>query len=263
MLNATALLRPIRCSIRFGLLVGAAALLGTPATAQVTGYLNGAPLPYQVPPPPTAGPVIEMDLLLAHALRAPAGSLAEDEAIADAQAYLPPDVMGRFSDAAHMQLNPKTRPVLLYVLSRVLPEAARYLRRWKEAYPRNRPYVGNAAIKPCFERYLNPKESYPSGHAENGLAAGMVIAEVVPAQRQALIARGVRYGHNRVACGVHYASDVYQGQLVAADYMAQLINNPAFREDLECARAEQRRAEQDDARMPKETLAPRCEALHP
>jgi len=263
MLYATALLQPMPRSIRSAFLfLGTLALAAGPATAQVAGYLNGAPLPYEVPPPPKAGPVVDMDMTLARALRAVPGSPEEDEAIGDAQAYLPPDIMVRFSNAAHLRLNPKTRPILLYMLSRALPEAGRYVRHWKEAYPRSRPYVVDSTIKPCYDRLVNPRESYPSGHAANGLAAAMVIAEVVPARRQALLARGIHYGNNRIVCGVHYQSDVYQGQLVAADYMAVLLRNAAFQADLECAQAEQRRAEQEDARKPLEALPVRCETLH-
>ena len=264
MLQVTALLRPIRGAIRSALLIaGATALMSAPGEAQAPGYLNGAPLSYEVPPPPPKGsPVAEMDLTLARALRAIPGSREEDEAIADAQAYFPSDVIPRFNEAAHVQFTPKSRPIMFYMLSRALPEAGRYLRHWKETYPRERPYVGDTSIKPCFERFLKQNESYPSGHAENGMAAGLLIAEVNPEQRQALIARGIRYGQNRVVCGVHYASDVFQGQLVGADYVARLLKDPSFRQDLDCARAEQRRAEQDDARKTMEALPARCEALH-
>ena len=263
MLNIPAMLRSITRTVRPAAMIAATLLLGaSPAAAQVAGYLNKAPLGYEIPPPPMAANDVEMDLNLVRALRAVPGSLAEDEAIGDAQAYFAPDLLPRFSDAAHLPLNAKTRPILTYVLSRALPEVADYIKHGKETYPRPRPYAEDGAILPCYRRYLKDTESYPSGHAANGLTAALILAEVIPARRQALTARGIRYGDNRVACGVHHPSDVYQGRMVASFYIALLLKNPVFQEELACARIEQRRVEQDEAAVAQDPLPAKCQALH-
>lgn len=261
MLNAIEMLRATRLVRPVSSILGALLMAASPAAAQVAGYLNNALLNYEAPPPPKAALDVEMDLILVRALRAVPGSLAEDEAIGDAQAYFASDIIVRFGDAAHLPLNAKARPILVHILSRALPEVADYIKHWKEEYPRPRPYAEDAAIQPCYERFLKPQESYPSGHAANGLTAALLIAEVMPARRQALIARGIRYGDNRVACGVHHPSDVYHGRMVASAYVPLLLKNPVFREELECARIEQRRVEQGETGKPQENLPPKCAAL--
>lgn len=240
-------------------------LSSTPVHAQAGGYLNGAQLGYDVPSPPTAMPEVAMDLEVVRTLRAVPGSREEDAAIGDAQAYKAPDLVVRFGDPAHLPLNGQTRPVLVYILSRTITDLEGYAKTWKHAYPRPRPYIEDVAIQPCYPRYLNPQESYPSGHAANGMIAGLLIAEVIPARQKALIARGVRYGDNRVACGVHHPSDVHQGRMLAAAYATKLLKNPAFQADLECARMEQRRAEQAEIVPPValDALPARCAALRP
>jgi len=169
--------------------VAFALLVAAPVHAQVGGYLGAAPLGYEVPPPPSTAPEVAMDLDVVRALRAVPGSREEDAAIGDAQAYKAPDLVVRFGDQAHLPLNAQTRPILTYVLARAILDLEGYARTGKHAYPRPRPYVEDAAIQPCYPRYLNPQESYPSGHAANGMAAGLLIGEVIPARRQALIAR--------------------------------------------------------------------------
>jgi acid phosphatase (class A) len=73
----------------------------------------------------------------------------------------------------------------------------------------------------------------------NGYVTALVLAQVFPAQREAILARGVRYGDNRVACGVHHPTDVAAGRLLGIAYFNALKANPAFQADLTCAQAEQ------------------------
>jgi len=245
--------------------VAFACLTAAPVNAQVRGYLGGAPLGYEVPPPPSTAPELAMDLDLVRALRAVPGSPEEDAAIGDAQAYKAPELVVRFGDTAHLPLNAQVRPILTYILSRAILDIEGYAKIWKHVYPRPRPYVEDPAIQPCYTRYLNPQESYPSGHAANGMAAGLLVAEVIPTRRQALVARGIRYGDSRVACGVHHPSDVLQGRMLASAYVTRLLQDPGFKADLECALTEQRRAEQAEVMppIPLEALPARCAALHP
>ncbi len=93
----------------------------------------------------------------------------------------------------------------------------------------------------CNVRFLagTEQQSYPSGHAMNGYVVGLVLSEVFPDRRQAILARGARYGDNRVACGVHHPSDVEEGRLLGIAYFNKLSTDPTFQADLKCAQAEQ------------------------
>jgi acid phosphatase (class A) len=84
--------------------------------------------------------------------------------------------------------------------------------------------------------------SYPSGHAAFGMSCAILLAEMVPEQRDALFVRGREYGLARLVVGAHFATDVEAGRVVAAVAAAQMQQNAAFRHDFELARIELRAA---------------------
>ncbi len=52
------------------------------------------------------------------------------------------------------------------------------------------------------------------------------------------MARGFDFGQSRVVCGFHYPSEVNAGRLMGTVMFARLMQNPAFRADLDAAKAE-------------------------
>lgn len=217
-------------------------LCATPAMARQPGYyLNDAPLAFTLPAAPSDPAIVEIELTLVRMARPAPNSAAADEAVVDANAYDANELIGRFSDAALTPLSPTTRPMLTRWMSRALGEVSNYTEFYKKAAVRPRPYVEDPTISLCFDnpKYpLDPQRSYPSGHAANGYGAALLIAEIFPARREQIMARGVRYGQNRLACGAHHPSDVRQGQLIAIEYFKQVWTNPRFKHDLDCAKAE-------------------------
>lgn len=220
------------------------------------GYLAGAPLAYVTPPAPTGAEEMKLDLLLVQRAVLQKGSLAEQEAIADAGAYYAKDLIVRFSDAAGTALDQKTRPAMTFVLSRALADAGAYAAAEKLRNPRPRPYVEDPSILPCNTAFLKDQESYPSGHAMNGYVAALLLADVIPDHRRAILERGVRYGENRVVCGVHHPTDVEQGRRLAIAYIEALRVDSSFVEDFACAKAEQQRIAQ-----PSLPQTPYCQSL--
>jgi membrane-associated phospholipid phosphatase len=85
-----------------------------------------------------------------------------------------------------------------------------------------------------------------------------VIAEVMPERANAVLARGLRYGQNRVVCGVHHPSDVEQGRLLAIAIFAKIKATPAFAADLACAVEEYRKGLGGDQKGP---LSAGCQAM--
>ena len=53
-----------------------------------------------------------------------------------------------------------------------------------------------------------------------------------------ILDRGRAFGESRVVCNVHWYSDVVAGRLMGASAVARLHANPAFRAELEAAKAE-------------------------
>lgn len=221
---------------------GAALLGATAALAADPGYLPDksleADLGITVPPPPdNKSELGRLDLAMVQMAQT-SDPAAYDEAYRDAAAYAFDRLITRFSPDAGTELNLQTAPILAHVLKRVLADTGAYAGMAKDAGPRGRPYTEDPNIIPCATDYLRATDdrSYPSGHSTNGYTAALVIAEVMPARASKILARGIRYGHNRVVCGVHHPIDVQQGRLLAIAIFAKLKENKAFLEDVRCAR---------------------------
>ena len=111
----------------------------------------------------------------------------------------------------------------------------------KLAFNRVRPYNVDTTLHPvCKTKTKN--DSYPSGHATAGYLGALVLIEMVPEQRDAILARADDYAHNRLICGVHFPSDVAAGKLLAYATHAAMDANPAFQVELAAARIELRHA---------------------
>jgi acid phosphatase (class A) len=66
----------------------------------------------------------------------------------------------------------------------------------------------------------------------------LILTELVPERSSAILARGRAFGESRVACGVHWLSDVQAGTLNGAAILAALHSSAEFRADLQQARHE-------------------------
>lgn len=110
----------------------------------------------------------------------------------------------------------------------------------KRVWNRPRPYAGQSAAVACDPEldFGVHSPSYPSGHAALGWLWGSVLAQVAPERATPALAWGASIGSNRIACRVHYPSDVAAGQQLGAALFARLQGEPAFRADVEAARAE-------------------------
>ena len=110
----------------------------------------------------------------------------------------------------------------------------------KETFGRPRPFATDTALHPVLGRPRNA--SYPSGHSMGGNAIAIVLADLLPGRRAAIFARGWVFARQRTLGGVHYPSDIEAGRICASVVVARLWQEPAFRSDLEAARAELRKA---------------------
>jgi acid phosphatase (class A) len=108
----------------------------------------------------------------------------------------------------------------------------------KAYFKRPRPFeVAGMALDVCDDGQ-DSKNSYPSGHATMGYAAAAVLANLMPGNAQLILARADDYAESRLYCGVHYRSDLRAGQVLGNVLVVKLMEKPAFREELEAARAE-------------------------
>jgi hypothetical protein len=186
---------------------------------------------YLPPPPDAATTSREMDDLHAIAAR----STAEDRAVAhrDAQNETPTI----FNDAAGFDL--AAMPQTFKLLTLVGEEEEDDTKDAKAYFHRDRPYAAEPSIKTCTPvKPAKAANSYPSGHATRAFSMGMVLSTLMPAKSQVILARASQYAERRLVCGVHYRSDIVAGQEYGTLLALRLMQNPAFKTQMEAARKE-------------------------
>jgi len=110
----------------------------------------------------------------------------------------------------------------------------------KDFFKRPRPYQFDSTISPVCKATSKVPDAYPSGHGTTGYLEAMVATLIVPEKRDVIFGRLDEYLHNRLVCGVHYASDVSASRSVAYAMIAIMLDNPQFKRELDAARAETR-----------------------
>lgn len=110
----------------------------------------------------------------------------------------------------------------------------------KAYYHRLRPFemYNEHLLSPETEADVRGEGSYPSGHTARGWVTALLLAEINPAHADTIFARGWMYGESRVIEGAHWQSDVDASRVAASIGYAALQSSPAFREQMERAKAE-------------------------
>jgi acid phosphatase (class A) len=144
----------------------------------------------------------------------------------------------RFADAVGIDIGKKKLPRTAAFLKGVTSNASAVIP--KDAWNRQRPFVVSTDVHPIGK---TPKSaSYPSAHATRGYLVALVLAEMLPEKRDALLARGREYGENRIIAGDHFRSDVEAGRRAAEAIEKAMLQSSSFRHDLANAKSELRPA---------------------
>jgi len=166
----------------------------------------------------------------------PRGELAASDADVSIEG-----VVNAMSEAFGMEIS-KTNTPEIYKLIATMREDAGDLstRLAKLHYKRQRPYVhfNESTCRPDHEAALRNNGSFPSGHTSIGWAVALVLAEINPANQDAILKRGYEMGESRIICGFHYRSDVDAGRIAAAAVVARLHANKDFEKQLKKAKKE-------------------------
>jgi acid phosphatase (class A) len=109
----------------------------------------------------------------------------------------------------------------------------------KRYFQRNRPWAVDPSLVACdYKPGANPRSSYPSGHAMLSYSEGLVLAELMPEQAQAILGRARDYAYSRVVCGAHYASDLEASHVLASELVMLMMKNKKFAAALKASKAE-------------------------
>jgi acid phosphatase (class A) len=105
----------------------------------------------------------------------------------------------------------------------------------KDFYKRPRPYVVDPGLA---NGKLEKSFSYPSGHSTESMVLALVLADLFPAQHDAIIAKARSIGWHRVEIARHYMTDIYAGRVLAQAIVREMKASPDFQKDFEEAKAE-------------------------
>ena len=223
--------------------VGSPANLKTIKHGLLEGYLPPDSVPDSLkllPPPPRQGSLAyDLDVANAESTFPLQGSPRWEVAAIDANLHFP-EAAAIYSCTLGIPITKDGTPRLYTLLQRTLSDAGLATYKAKNNYQRSRPFMvnGKPICSPNEEKMLRGDGSYPSGHTAAGWAWALILSEIAPERRDAILARGVEYGKSRYMCNVHWLSDVQASQVIASGTVAQLHNDPVFRADLRAARAE-------------------------
>jgi acid phosphatase (class A) len=110
----------------------------------------------------------------------------------------------------------------------------------KDHWKRRRPYQLDEQLS---LGQPEPSYSYPSGHATRGTVQSLLLAELFPEQKAAILEIGRNIGWDRVLIGKHFPTDIYPARVLGQAIVRELLASPAFQHDLAEAKAEVRAAQ--------------------
>jgi len=128
-------------------------------------------------------------------------------------------------------------PATARLLGEVRTDEAYFAAKTKNYFKRSRPWVLDPSLKTC-SRDEKPQSSYPSGHATMAFAMGTVLSQALPELSAQIMARAKAYSEERLVCGMHFRADIEGGQTLGTAVALLMLRDPAFRADLDAARAE-------------------------
>jgi acid phosphatase (class A) len=187
-----------------------------------------------LPPPPTPGSaedVADYDM----AYRIYATRTPEQFALGQAQQHL--NVFHLTTMIAWFQPGkfPKTEALFKQMENESYPISGRA----KKAWMRPRPYQAEPARYPqVIEQDAKASSGYPSGHATRATMHALVLVELFPEHRAAIIEKTQESGWLRIQGGVHTPLDIYAGRTLGQAIAQALLRSPEFQRDLVEAKAE-------------------------
>jgi acid phosphatase (class A) len=185
-----------------------------------------------LPPPPEAGSLAaktDLDVVLhAQAWRTPAE--------ADWAKFIDKDNAFNHASVLGAWFTKEKLPITAKFLADVTEDANAVGALTKQFYSRLRPSQIDSRVQPLVP--VPATAAYPSGHVTRAYTWALVLAEIFPDQRDALLERAHRAAWGRVLAGVHFPSDLIGGQLMGEAIVAELKKSEAFRAEVEKCRAE-------------------------
>ena len=199
--------------------------LGAPAFAKECPPLDPVPLKQLLmPPPPDDSQVSTAELHELQDLQALRTRQQEEHAGGDHQQSIQ-RFLGEIDIVVPDQ--PPARPAVALDFFKCIHDATeKAVDDAKLSFNRIRPYkYPNNGLHVLKEIGGDDKPAYPSGHAAYGMVVGLILAEMLPEQKDLIIKRIEDYGYSRLVSGAHFRSNVYAGQIAGAAIAASFFGS--------------------------------------
>ena len=117
----------------------------------------------------------------------------------------------------------------------VQADAAAVTDQAKDLWKRPRPFMVDPTLA---SGKLEKSFSYPSGHSTESMVLALVLADLLPEKKDAILAKARLIGWHRIEIARHYPTDIYAGRVFAQAIEHDMEASPAFQKDLATAKAE-------------------------
>lgn len=134
------------------------------------------------------------------------------------------------------EISSNNLPVTAKFLRHVQSDASMVVNRGKDFWKRPRPFVEDPSL--AISKKTPKSFSYPSGHSTESMTLALVLADLFPDKRDALIAEARTIGWHRVQIARHYPTDIYAGRVLAQAIVKEMEKEKKFQKDLAMATAE-------------------------
>lgn len=109
----------------------------------------------------------------------------------------------------------------------------------KDYFHRPRPYTTDTNL---INGKLEKSFSYPSGHSTESMVLALVLADLWPEKREAILTHARLMGWHRVQIARHYPTDIYAGRVLAQAIVRDFKKSEAYEQAFTEAQAEIQRA---------------------
>jgi acid phosphatase (class A) len=132
-----------------------------------------------------------------------------------------------FTDAVGVYFVETNLPKTTAFFEKVQLDAETVTDLGKDYFHRPRPFTVDTNLA---NGKLEKSFSYPSGHSTESMVLALVLADLVPAQHDAIIAHARKIGWHRVQIARHYPTDIYAGRVLAQAIVKQFKKSEAYEE---------------------------------
>jgi acid phosphatase (class A) len=144
--------------------------------------------------------------------------------------------MATFQGAMGPWFTPANLPQLDRLWKKVDQDSSHFVGLAKKHFNRLRPADEDSRI--TWAVRADASLAYPSGHSTWGTVHALLLAELCPERRAALLDRGREIGWDRCLAGAHHYSDVVAGRVLGRALWQALLCSPQFRDELAKVKAE-------------------------